>query len=518
MITRRTANAGLLGAVAALAAPAIARAQTPPNVVMIVLDDLNDWIEPLGGYPLSQTPNLAALAAESVNFRRAYCATPYCATSRTATLFGLEPWVTGVYARGEDWPVGSRIVTGQRSLPWHFRDRGYKTLSVGKFFHTGWRAGDGPRKRAASQWPDAWDFLENCGSGSCVAPRDGGDAFDYGPQIFATEQQPDTIRTQWFIDNVLNASHDAPFFGVIGLQKPHLPWRPPTEFLELFPLEDIVYPLGVMTEDRRQDVTMATDKDLRDLPSSAIEFVRQFGERDSFGTNKALGIINSGEWLNVIRHYLATIAFADHSVGLVRSALAASAHADNTIVVLWSDHGWQLGEKLAWRKFTLWERALRVPFMISGPGVTPGNCDTPISLIDLFPTLCDLALGAVPTKEDLGKFDLSGTSRKSWLSSPTTPRDNVAVASWGLTTAETNALLPNAPRLHLTARSNTARLIQYDGGDREFYRKPDDEFEFFNEYESPSPALVAEADAMTAAFPSPSAYAQRAGGGSDDED
>ncbi|MFC3693427.1 sulfatase-like hydrolase/transferase [Chenggangzhangella methanolivorans] len=533
-LTRRALNAGAAATALALAMPSLASAQIPakPNILFIVVDDLNDWASPWGGYPLvtdARTPNIAWLAARGCRFDRAYTTTPYCATSRTSFLYGLYPTTTGVYTKGEDWPKGSQIQSGQKSLPWLLRDAGYYTAGIGKIFHTGWRNDDGDGKRAASQYPGAWDFFENCGRGACVAPKEPGEgAFGpgegYGPAKTAKELRPDTIRVNYAIANVINEPHGGkPWALFMGLQKPHLNWYPPAEFLAQFPIEDIVYPLGVMSEDARCGVTYETSKDLRDEPKAGWKMSQQF--KDSLGSKGKPGFMNDPAckaWKEAIQHYCAEIAYADYNIGLLRQALEASGQLDDTIIVMLSDHGWQLGEKLAWRKFTLWERATRLPLVIAGPGVTAGVCRTPVSVVDLVPTLMDLATGSVPARAKIGRFALDGVSRKDWLASPETPRQNAVWSCWGLGLDE-GGPLTGRDFLNFSVRSNTARGIYYADGSSALYRKggpDDDEFEFHNLVPRGGKAALAELAALRASarIPASARWAPRAGGGSDDED
>ena len=166
-------------------------------------------------------------------------------------------------------------------------------------------------------------------------------------------------------------------------------------------------------------------------------------------------MLQTGEWKTIVKAYLASISYADYCVGLLLDGLQAGPNNANTIVVLWSDHGWQLGEKLAWRKFTLWERALRVPLIISGPGIRPATSGMPVSLIDLYPTVADLALGSVPA-------GLDGRSLKRNLLNGTNTQTH-SISTW-----REVAGLPNGGP-HFSVRNGDAPLYPLPVGEGELY-------------------------------------------------
>lgn len=456
-----------------LAAPNLARGQSArPNVLMIVLDDLNDWVEPLKGYPGVRTPNIAKLAATGRVYLNAQANVPACSPSRTSTLFGMHPTTTGGYTNAEEWQY-NRFLRNYRSLPFHFRNNGYATYATGKVFHShSVDAIDGID-------PDAWNDFQFCTAGEDVCAinvRGDGDApllngqpmefsqyartqggfsnFDFGP-YYTPEEVPDTVRARWMANNILNRSHGQPFFAACGIMKPHLPFIVPREFFNLYPGRSLVYPPGVLD---RLNNAPTTNRDLADLGTTGGRINSYLSDHNR--------LIQSGEWLVVVQSYLAAISYADFCVGILMNSLRRGPNANNTIVVLWSDNGFQLGEKLAWRKFTLWERSLRVPFIFAGPGIQRTASTMPASLIDIYPTLCDFAFGSVPNH-------LQGRSLRSNLTTGANTHGH-SVATW----LEPSTRPSNGP--HFSIRTAEHRYIRYESGEEELYDHRYDPYETNN--------------------------------------
>ena len=362
-----------------------------PNVLFISVDDLNDWIEPLGGHPQARTPNLKRLASESVHFTHNYCASPACNPSRTALLTGLHPTTSGLYSNYQYW---REVLPDAVTLPRYFADHGYTSLGAGKIFHN-----DQPD-------PDSWDDYfpsKEKHMPDYFSPRPGGTvnmppfenmymAFDWEPLDRELELTGDYTSVAWVMQQ-LRQTHDKPFFLACGIYRPHLPWYVPQKFFDLFPLETIKLP-NVLTDD------------LSDVGERAREIA-------SRGGNYHKHVLEAGQWKQAVQGYLASITYADTLVGLLLDALSKSVYADNTIVILWSDHGWQLGEKEHWRKFALWENVCKTVMMIKVPPGSPGlpkgspkgaGCDEITSLLDIYPTLIDLC--GLPKKAGLDGHSL----------------------------------------------------------------------------------------------------------------
>lgn len=483
------AAAGLLGAPAVVQATGAA-----PNVLFIAIDDLNDWIEPLGGYPGVSTPNLSRLAALGRTYLNAHTAAPACGPARGAAVFGVAPHRSGFYTMQEQWERNT-VLAALPSLPRTFRDHGYRTFGTGKILH-------GPYNnpvRPVSVDPAAWDVFEFCDGANefCRAIDDLDDedvdsirkvkSIEFGPGGHINSM-PDVVRARWIADQVLSSSHDKPFFASIGLIKPHLPFIIPHQFFDLYLRPSLRYPPGVLD---RNDPLFKNNRDVEDLPYVARRLINR-----TYGKHKA--IFSSGLWKDIIHAYLAAISFTDYCIGLVLDALLLGPNASNTLVVLWSDHGWQLGEKLAWQKFTLWERATRIPMMIAGPGIVPGITMSPASSLDLYPTLMDVVFKEVPTH-------LDGVSLKRNL------LENKAMRRPVLTTWMMKDADPAIEGPHFSVRSQHRRLIAYRDGSYELYDHRSDPFEWRNLYRPDEPSVARIVASMRAVVPAPLLWSARNG-------
>ncbi len=383
--------------------------QRPPNVLFVSIDDLNDWIEPLGGHPQAHTPNLARFAGQSVNFRNQYCASPSCLPSRTALLTGRHCYTSGVYSNYQYW---REVMPDEVTLPQHFMRNGYHAAGAGKIFHNdqadpaSWDAYFPSREKHMPA-----DVRPPGGRASMPEFPNIYGAFDWAPLDVDDAAMGDAKSASWVIDQ-LGAPQDSPFFLACGLYRPHLPWYVPRKYYDMFPLESVRLPTVL-------------ENDLADVGERAAEIAHRGGDYHQH-------VIEAGLWKQAVRGYLASIAFADAQFGRLLDALDASPHADNTIVVVFSDHGWQLGEKEHWRKFALWENVVRCVTMIRAPRGTPGlpggtvaggTCDRVTSLLDLFPTLVDLC--GLPAKAGL-----DGHSLVPLLRDPAASWDHPAITTY----------------------------------------------------------------------------------------
>jgi choline-sulfatase len=421
-----------------------------PNVLFLAVDDMNDWVNCLGGYGGTvHTPNIDQLSKRGILFTNAHCASPKCAPSRAAIMTGLRPSTTGLYDNGHWWlPNLPDVVT----IPVHFRNHGYHVVGAGKIFHH--TAGNHP--------PNQWDdflrlaFREDPWfrgvklnyPWSQHAPYPRGFPFsgvqglshenDWGTLDIAEDQYDDELTVQYAI-RFLEQTKGEPFFLACGLFRPHLPWYVPQRFFDRYSVDDMVLPkiLG---------------DDLDDLPAEGLKLAEDL-RSDFEAINKA------GKWKQAVRAYLASITCADERLGRVLDALDNSPHAHNTIVVLWSDHGWHLGEKQHWHKSTLWEPATRVPLIISPPRCQPGVCDRPVSLLDLYPTLNELA-----GLESIESLD--GVSLVPLLHDPRTEWRRPAVIEF--------------KRGNAAVRSERYRFIRYHDGGEELYDHKSDPHEWHN--------------------------------------
>jgi len=382
----------------------------PTNVLFISIDDLNDWIEPLGGHPQAQTPHLSRLAKESVNFTRNYCPSPGCNPSRTAVMTGYHPITSGMYSNYQDW---RKVIPDAVTMGEYFRNNGYFSAGAGKIFHYA--------QTAPKCWDDYYPSI-NKPMPDYHYPKPGETVnmpkfkgmygeFDWSPIPLKDEETGDGKSVEW-ISKQLARSHDKPFFLACGIYRPHLPWYVPQEYFDMYPLDSIQLP-----------ELLAGDRD--DLGERALRIASRAGGYHEH-------VIKADQWKQAVQGYLASISFADAMVGRLLDALEASEHADNTIIVLWSDHGWQLGEKDHWRKFALWENVSRCVLMMKAPegsaalpaGSTNGSdCQRVTSLIDIYPTLVDLC-GLPP------KADLDGNSLVPLLRDPEAKWDHPAITTY----------------------------------------------------------------------------------------
>jgi len=264
--------------------------------------------------------------------------------------------------------------------------------------------------------------------------------FDWGPIGRPIETMPDHKVVDWAIGE-LNKPHEKPFFQAVGIFRPHIPWYVPKRFFDLYPLDKIKLPY--VKEGWLEKLPPAAQK------SGAVR--RRWHK----------WVVQSGEWKKAVQGYLASISFTDWQLGRLLDAFDAGACAGNTIVVLWTDHGFHLGDKETWEKFTLWEESTRVPLIFVVPGLTrPGaRCSRPASLLDIYPTLVELA-GLAPNPK------LEGVSLLAQLRDPDAPRQAPAVTTHG--------------RNNHTVRSERYRYIRYENGDEELYDHRNDTGEWDN--------------------------------------
>ena len=301
-------------------------AAKPPNVLFIGVDDLRDWVGHLGGHPNAKTPHIDRLAKRGVSFANAYCSAPLCNPSRISLLTGVAPYNSGVYGNGEKL---RKKLPDAMTLMQHFRASGYSVRGAGKIFH-GTSAYD----------MDSWEiFFKSSGSKKHRVKRDSSlpkSAWvPWGALACSDDEMLDGINAKWIITE-LKKPQEKPFFLAYGLTKPHLTWSVPQKYFDLHPLEGIKLP--------------PTKKgDLDDLPAFGKKLAREVydpsGERDFAvkPNGDHANVIANNQWGKAVQAYLATISFADAQIGRVLDARDRSGHADNTIVVLWGDHGMPCG-------------------------------------------------------------------------------------------------------------------------------------------------------------------------------
>jgi len=422
--------------------PVAAQQASKPNVLFIAIDDLRDWVRYLG-YEQVKTPNLDRLSQRGVTFTHAYCASPVCNPSRTALMSGQRSSTTGVYSNSIDWRPLVQVTT----LNEHFRNNGYYVCGAGKIYH-----GSYPRDKDWDDYqherttdPDDVDGATKGGgkqkgkAATSDAASDGVGGIKFKPLNVRDEDMVDYHTVSYALKQ-LNRSHDKPLFLACGLHKPHMAWDVPKKYYDMYPLDKIQLPKVLET-------------DLDDIPEAGKRMAKPEGDHSA--------ILASGRWKEAVQGYLAAITFCDAMVGRLIDGFDKSPNKDNTIVMLWSDHGWHLGEKQHWRKFALWEEATRAPFLISAPGVTkPGTtCDRTLDYMSIYPTLCDLA--GIPTPKHC-----EGTSIKKLLENPKAAWDQPAITTHGYQ--------------NHTVRTEKFRYIRYADGSEELYDEVADPQEWKN--------------------------------------
>lgn len=414
-----------------------------PNVLFIAIDDLNDWVGHLGGHPQANTPNIDRLANQGVSFTRAYCNAPLCNPSRVSLLTGILPSHSGVYGNGER--MRTKIPEAVTLMQHLHSVGGYSTQGAGKIFH-----GQGPYD------PDSWNYYHRPKAKRLIGKRDDGlpkNAWaPWGPIDADDDEMFDVKNVNWAISE-LGKSHDRPFFLACGFTKPHLPWYVPQKYFDRHPRENVILP-------------KVRENDREDLPYWGLKFAREVHDVSNARNFAAHGedhdmVTQHGQWQRAVQSYLATISFVDTHVGRLLDALARSEHADNTIIVLWGDHGWHLGEKQHWRKHALWDVTTRTTLIIAGPDkIAKGErCHRPVGLIDLYPTLTELI--GLPKREGL-----DGQSLLPLLKDPKAKWDDPVITTFGY---QNHAI-----------QTERWRYITYNDGGEELYDHDTDPNEWDN--------------------------------------
>lgn len=397
-----------------------------PNVLFISVDDLRDWVGYLGRHPQAVTPHFDRLAARGVVFERAYCAAPSCNPSRAALMSGLRPSTSGVYLNSQDWrphiPPDLTLVTTLRRA-------GYETLAAGKIYHGHWDR--------HSEWEEY--ASERPRDPGPSGPVKGVGSIQFTPLDCGDDEMQDSEVAAYGISQ-LSRKHDRPFFLCIGFHKPHLPWNVPRKYYDLHPLETIQLPPTL-------------EGDLGDIPKAGVAMAHQAGDHEK--------ILKAGMWKEAVRGYLASISFVDAMLGRLLDAFERSEFRDNTLVILWSDHGWNLGEKEHWRKFALWEDTTRSPLIVVAPGLTKAGsrCEQPVDLMTLYPTITDLC--GIPTPRHV-----EGRSLRPLLANPVGAWEQPAVMTWGFN--------------NHAVRAAGWRYIRYADGTEDLYDETADANEWRN--------------------------------------
>lgn len=422
-----------------LIAASVVLAADKPNVLLIAVDDLNDWVSCLNGHPDTRTPNIDRLAKRGVLFTNAHCQAPICNPSRTSILSGLRPSTTGFYDNQPNSASMEWFTSAHVTLPRHFAANGYRTFTTGKLYHASVvPKGDfdvvGPRP---GQWNDLDEVVQTTKPGHVHR------IWDFGPQTYDENKFADYVDASWAMER-LREKHEKPFLLTVGFYRPHVPFFSPERVYNSPDLADgVTLPL-----------VKSGDRD--DIP----EIARQITYSPHPPEHAWMERNGNEKWKEAVRSYLAAIRWTDEQLGRLLDELDASPYRENTVVVLYADHGFHLGEKQRWAKWSLWERSTRVPLIVRVPGGKRGlKCPRPVELLSVYPTLidvCGLSKNAA----------LEGVSLAPLLDNPEADWPHAAITTLG--------------RNNHAVRTERWRYIRYADGSEELYDHWTDPSEWTN--------------------------------------
>ena len=431
-----------------LSVPFVQAKEAKPNVLFIAVDDLNDWVGKLGGHPQARTPNMDLLSSRGLLFTKAYCSAPSCNASRSSVLMGMRPSTTGIYINSHDWRQAS-ILKNAVTLPHHFKNSGYLTMGAGKLFHA--HTFFDKKNLEGYSDPDAWDAYfpsktqqmpeevvpETWPLNSSKKFYRG--HFDWAPLQISNLDMADAKVVDW-ASKQLAKTHKKPLFLSVGIYRPHVPWYVPKKYFDRFPINEIQLPKHL-------------SNDLGDIPVAGKAMAKRHWHK---------WINENNQWEKAVQAYLASLAFADDMVGNLIKSLDKGPLSKNTIIILWGDHGYHLGEKESWEKFALWEDTTHVPLIIVDSRRTKSGtqCESPVSLLDLYPTLIELCGLRLPPQK------LEGRSLVNSLIRPMEKTGRVVVTTQG--------------RGNHAVRSSRYRYIRYADGSEELYDHKTDSHEWNN--------------------------------------
>ena len=350
------------------ASSCLAASPAKPNILFIAIDDQNDWFGCLDGHPQAKTPNIDSLASRGTLFTNAHCQSPLCNSSRTSLMTGLRPTSTGIYGLAP-WFRNVDEFKDVVALPQYLSKHGYRTYSAGKIYHGGYGRHKNDREfdelgpaAGVRVWPKGGKLVNTPAQNKLV---------DWGVFPHQDEDKGDWKVASWTVDKLDNKPEE-PFFLSCGFFLPHVPCYATQKWFDLYPEDKLILP--PLQADDRDDTPRFSWYLHWKLPEPRLKFLQ-----------------DNNQWKNLVRSYLACTSFVDSQVGRLLEALDRNGYRENTVVVLWSDHGWHLGEKLITGKNTLWERSTNVPLIFAGPGVESGAvCNQPAELLDIYPSLLEL--------------------------------------------------------------------------------------------------------------------------------
>ena len=431
MIQRLIALFCLFGTGATLGNSA-ALAADRPNVLFIAVDDLRPELGCYGS-PIAVTPNLDKLADDGLLFNRAYCQQAICRPSRASLMTGTRPSTTGLY---HNYVALRELQPDILTMPEHFIANGYEAAYCGKIFHNGdtdegrsWSRNPvkkiaglkkplGPYRLPENQKLKSDNFKRMLTKYGEAAKRGLGNGPAYEKSDVADTDYTDGYNTQLAIATMkeMATNKDKPFFLGMGYKLPHLNWCAPKKYWDLYDVSKI--PMASEKQSPQDGATM--------------------GLHASFELRVRAGIPKSGplgeELSRTLKHaYLASVSYVDAQIGNLVAALEQAGLRDNTIIIVWGDHGWHLGDMGVWGKATNYEIATRVPMMIWTPKMTARGktTDALVELVDMFPTLCELAGVAKPDHLEGHSFvPLLSDPNRVWKKAAFSQYPNPALREW----------------------------------------------------------------------------------------
>lgn len=384
------------------------RSHTKPNILFIAVDDLRTEINCFGAKHM-HTPNLDRLAERGMIFERAYCQQAVCAPSRNSLLTGLRPDATGIYDLYTFFRTKNPDVV---TLPQHFKNNGYHTEGMGKIYHTGHGNSDDKLSWSVPSFNRAEEVrkLEKISRGDTTGmesdfPEINNLKLPWYKSFMPESNMTDAIISKHAVQRISDLK-DSTFFLAVGFIKPHLPFVSPKKYWDLYDPSTIKIPERKVPEN---------------MPETALH---QFGELRKYHGIPETGTLDDETSRNLIHGYYAAVSMIDAQVGKLLDALKENGLDDNTIIVLWGDHGWKLGDYGSWCKHTNFEMDTNAPLFISVPWMEKGlKTKSLAEYVDIYPTLCDLAGLEKPTH-------LEGQSLLPILKDPAANVNKVAISQY----------------------------------------------------------------------------------------
>jgi arylsulfatase A-like enzyme len=494
--------------------------QKHPNVVLIMMDDMNDYPEVFDGHPQAKTPNIKKLAESGTSFLRAYTNNPICGPSRSSFLSGIYPHNSSNFWQ-ESW-LKNEVLSNTKTIMEKFKENGYNVVGSGKILHHftdevwtdfKYKTDFGPvaykgihdKGKKGISHPDVPEPFRTERMVGCCNMNGGQIDGSFGPlknvenlkmdgeqlswayggsrgykefkynSEYDRDLTPDEINAQWAEDKLTefaNSNNKEPFFLAVGFVRPHTPLIAPQKYFDMYPLEDIQ--LANILENDKDDTYFH------------LEDQFETKERRTRSIESYVNLMKSYDdpeegLRRFTQAYLACVSAVDDNIGQVMKAIDNSNLKDNTIVVLVSDHGWTLGEKEHIYKNSPWEESTRIPMTIRAPGIKNSNgfVNHPVSLIDIYPTLLDLAGLDMDTKKNEKGRSLDGYSLVPFLKDPETK--NWEGPDAALTVVYSSDDNKNNPaNHHYSVRTKDWRYIIYDSGKEELYHNAEDPKEWNN--------------------------------------